>query len=62
VLWADSGGDPGSSAEASEGAGTGSGVGASTGMGAGLIIGNGAEAESVEAGASSAEGVGDIGV
>ncbi len=61
MLWADSGGGPGSSVKASEGAGTGSGVGASTGMGAGLVIGDGAEAESVEADAGSAGGVGDIG-
>jgi hypothetical protein len=61
VLWAGSGGSPGSSAEASAGAGTGSGAGASTDDGASSVISDGAEAESVMFGAGVVGGVGDVG-
>jgi hypothetical protein len=61
VLWAGSGGSPGSSAEASACAGTCSGAGASTDDGAGSVISDGAEAESVMSSAGGVGGVGDVG-
>ncbi len=60
MLLADSGGDPGSGAEDSMEAGTGLGAGAGTGEDAGSVIGDGAKAENVAAGAGSAGEVGDV--